>query len=251
MTDPAARAALNRADQLVSEVTRRWPHAWPEMDRMRTNPPQPWPRWCLLPMAAAAAVVTDNGRVSFPPPPIGAVSALYAWRFCRSVYLVEPGLMGRLLTQIPDAIDVDAVANLPEWCCLVVDPGHDGGLWIHLESDAATGRPELRILLDLGGGGLESLMPIPVYLDRPSVTEALADMRATALATLSQRNADVRGGDLDVAVADLAGRVDAYLAIAAYLSRPEADIIGDRGDRPQRRTRVAQDRRVWRVGYGG
>lgn len=246
-----ARTAFARADELERELLARWPHAWREMDRMRADPPMPWPGWCLLPMAAAAGVATAPGAPRPEPYHVAALSALYSWRYCRSVYAFEPGLMSRLLRQIPDAIGLEDVTGLPEWCVYV----HDGasGLWMHLEHDVNTGRPELRLLLDLPG---ESPLPIPIYLDRETVTEALADMRATAVASLAGPGEvvpgqDVRGGELDASVAVFAERVEAYLAIAAYLARPEAD-VGERGRpavRPVRRRKPAGGRTTWLVGY--
>lgn len=134
------------------------------------------------------------------------------------------------------------------------------GLWMHLEHDLNTGRPELRILVDPGTGGLDGLVPIPIYLDRPSVTEALADAKATTFAGLDilagrdgfeGAGVDVRGGEPDKVIADLAEFAERYVAVAAYLSRPEADIrcLEDPNARPQRLRRPARDKRTWLVGF--
>lgn len=253
MDDPKsiARAAFRRAEQLERDLLARWPDLWQEMDRMRTHPPQPWPDWCLLPMAAAAGVT--GGWTPTGPAPVALASALYAWRFAKSVYVIEPALADRLLTQVPDAIELEDVTGLPEWC-LHIAAGDGVGLWIHLESDANHGRPELRLLLDIPDQ--PGPVPVPVYLDRDNLTEALGDFQATALATLAGPRElvpgrDVHGGGLDALVAELADRVEAYVGIAAYLSRPEADIAeqGRPGVRPLRRRKVARDRTVWLVGF--
>lgn len=249
----AARAAHNRAADLERQILRRWPLAWVHMDHVRADPPAPWPDWCLLPMAGAAAVAGGG----FPPGPVAVVSALYAWRYSRSVWLIEPGLTERLLTQIPDTVGVGDLATLPEWCVYIAGdhPEFPGaGLWMHLEYDVNTGRPELRLLLDpTGDTALDELDPIPVYLDRPTITEALADYRATSLASLHRSGANVRGGELDASVGNLADRVDAYLGIAAYLCRPEADIraLGAPGLRPVKPRSPVRGRSTWLVGYGG
>lgn len=251
-----ARDAHRHADALERELLARHPDVWHNMDRLRADPPGRWPRWCLVPMAASIASLAGPGHRHGDGlvPHIAQASALYAWRFARSVWVVEPALMGRLLAQVPDTLGVDELAGLPEWCVYVAG-GHPewpgSGLWIHLEHDYGTGRPELRLMLDLGGG-LDDLLPIPVYLDRPSVTEALADMRATARASLRRAGANVRGGDLDAGVAFFADRVDAYLSVAAYLARPEADVrSADRpGVRPVRPRSPVRGRSTWLVGYG-
>src|SRR5690606_31193489 len=106
-----------------------------------------------------------------------------------------------------------------------------------------------RLLLDFADG---APMPIPVYLDRGSVTEAIGDAVATAMQTLQtgSTGADVRGGDLSVAHAAFAERVDAYLSVVAYLSRPEADIVHAQrpGARPVKPRKPKKDNDVWLVG---
>ena len=248
----SAQAAHDHADQLDREINARWPGAWQTLDVMRRRKPMPWPDWCLLPMAAPASLVTSS-CASPPGASIAAMSALYAWRYARSVYLVHPALLDRLLRQVPDPVDgVGDLADLPQWCVYVAEG--ETRLWLHLEHDTNTGRPELRILLDSGASaGLEGLLPIPVYLDRPTITEAIADMRATTLASMGGRTgADVRGGDLDATVAALAERVEAYVALARYLCRPEADIrsLSGSSSRPRRYRSPVRDREVWLVGYG-
>ncbi|GAA0918041.1 hypothetical protein [Virgisporangium aurantiacum] len=112
------------------------------------------------------------------------------------MWIAEPGLTHRLLTQVPDPVSLGDLTGLPEWCVyLIAANPTDGdgadidtvaasaGLWIHLEHDINTGRPELRLLID-PGAGIGDMTALPVYLDRDTVTEALTDMVATARATL-------------------------------------------------------------------
>ncbi|WP_173079994.1 hypothetical protein [Phytohabitans rumicis] len=164
-----ARAAHARADRLEKEILTRWPDAWNTMDYQGRHPPAQWPDWCLLPMAGAASIMGPTGPEG--PAPSAVISALYAWRFSRAVYLVEPSLMDRLLSQMPDHLELDQFETLPHWCVYVAGENADRsyGLWAHLEYDVNTGRPELRLLVDVDG----RLLPIPVYLDRPSLTEGL------------------------------------------------------------------------------
>ncbi|MDG4795090.1 hypothetical protein [Micromonospora sp. WMMD1082] len=249
----AGRAAHQRAAALERQITTTWPGAWQWLDQVRRNPPETWPDWCLLPMGAPAALLASTQRG--PHGPIAAMSALYAWRYTRSVYLIEPALLGRLLHQVPDALEgVGDLADLPQWCIYVAEPnaGSAAGVWMHLEHDVNTGRPELRLLLDVQpAAGIEGMMPVPVYLDRPSITEAIADYRATTLASLRGPGADVHGGDLDAAAANLAERVERYVAIARYLCQPEADITALSGTtgRPRRYRSPARDKEVWLVGW--
>ena len=245
----AASEALAHAAAREKQLLRDYPDAWRLLDSMRADPPMQWPDWCLLPMGAATAVATSR-PAAMQPHTIALMSALYAWRFSRSVWLIEPALTSRLLTQVPDALTVQDLTGLPEWCVYIAaaHPEWPGsGLWAHLEHDVNTGRPELRLLLDIG----DIVMPIPVYLDRPSVVEALADYRDTALTSRGRTGADVRGAAPDAAVARFADRVDGYLGLLAYLARPESDIVHAtrRGVRPLKPRRPKRDRDIWLVGY--
>lgn len=108
------------------------------------------------------------------------------------------------------------------------------------------------LLLDfVGFVGAEVDLPIAVYLDWPSTTEALADCRATVMASFGRRGADARGGELDTTVAALADQVDGYLGVLAYLARAEADLVHAKrpGIRPARRRRQKRETDIWLVGY--
>ena len=259
----AASEAQARGRDIERQLLDRYPRAWDQMDAMRDDPPMDWPEWCLLPMAAAVAIATSGASGPLPAGrnlPIAHLAALYAWRFARSVYVVEPGLMSRLLGQVPDAVSgPGAFTGLPEWCVYIAaaDPEWPGaGLWAHLESDANTGRPELRLLLDpTGTGDVMDLVPVPVYLDRPTLTEGLADFRATAAASVHagqvRTGADVRGAQPDAATVSLADRVDQYLSLLLYLARPEADITNALRPsvRPVKPWRPMRETPVWLVGY--
>jgi hypothetical protein len=206
-----ARAGFARATELDQQIRARYPSAWQQLDHFRANPPMPWADWCLLPMAASAAVVSQGApmhTVAAAPPSgqqIAALAAMYAWRYSRSVFLLHPELASQLVGKVPDDLsDLAHFTGLPNWCTYLpaAHPQRPGlGLWIHLEFDTNTSRPELRLLLDLGGT-IDDLLPIPVYLDRPTLTEALADFMGTALATRPvdgpvQFGQDVRGAELE------------------------------------------------------
>ncbi|MFG1872097.1 hypothetical protein [Micromonospora arborensis] len=252
----AGHAAHRHTAGLEREIQTEYPGIWQSFDQLRKNPPAQWPDWCLLPMAAPASLVANMGEPKYPAT-IAAMSAIYAWRYARSVYLVEPALLQRLLTAVPDALDgVDELADLPQWCVYVAEAnpsGFLGGVWMHLEYDINTGRPELRLLLDTAPElGLAGLLPLPLYLDRANVTEAIGDYLATGLASIGRTGANVRGGELDASVAQLAERVDGYLALARYLSRQEADVqsLTVSSAKPRRYRSPVKDKEIWLVGYG-
>ena len=133
--------AFARAESLEQQVQARWPYAFTELDRLRRNPPGRWPKWCLLPSAAAATVVGEPhaGR----PAPVAAVSAVHAWRYARSVYLFEPELAHRLMRHgVAESSGLDTFTGLPQWCLYIAggQPGWPGaGLWAHLDYQATRG----------------------------------------------------------------------------------------------------------------
>lgn len=242
----AAREAFAYAEELEQTYERTYRGLWHVLDaRRRENGAKlSWPDWCLLPMGACVDLAQSEPTL-LREHTIAQMSALYAWRHSRSVYLMEHELQRRLLRQVPDAVTLDDFVGLPEWCVYIVNehpefPGR--GLWAHLEHDINTGRPELRLLIDM-----DDVVPIPVYLDRDSITEALADSRAVALGW----GKDVRGGPMSAGTAELADWVDGCVAVVAYLAREEADVVhGERpGVRAVKPRRAKRDRDVWLVGY--
>jgi hypothetical protein len=224
----AGNEALSHAFRLEQRLLHRWPKAWARLDKMcrrrRIEWPDKagqkrrvewWPDWCLLPMAGPASIPDVD------PPLVPAMSALYAWRYTRSVFQVEPDLMDWLLTQGPDVLDVGAAAGLPVWCVYVatsLPEFPEINVWMHLDWD---GQPELRLLLDMGEDDLPRIA-IAVYLNRgDSATEALAAARANALVIAERANTS-RGYRRVAAFADAIGR---YVSLAMYLARPDADVV--------------------------
>jgi transcriptional regulator with XRE-family HTH domain len=243
--------AFARAELLEREVQTRWPHAFAGLDWLRANPVGQWPSWCLLP-SAAAALVLGEARVDAPVPVL-AVEALYAWRYARSTYLFDPALATRLLRAGVDELGgLDAFIGLPEWCVYVAG-GHAGwpgaGVFAHLAYDCTAGRAELRLLLDLGEGGLGQLTPVVVYLDRGSLTEALADQRA---AWATGKPVASGAGPLDATIARLADRLEGLLALVGHVAHSGDRLVDARpavggGARPVRGTVPVPARRVWWV----
>jgi hypothetical protein len=244
-----------------------------------------WPDWCWLPMAGFHAYVTE--RAVAPAMEIPRVSALTTWRLGRGVYLPDEEVAGyaagtlRELTAEGAADweqavmpDTAAWAALPEWCCYIAFPPGiirpevtgilagvlaPAGVFVHLEHDVNTGRPELRLLLDQDGTW-DGLIPIPVYLDRPTLGAAMADTGAVERSVL----AGVAGAD----VRSLSGPnpLDSMRGLAAWnvlplilsLIDPDARYIdpalpGDAPAAAQQRSdglwRPASRTRTWQVTY--
>lgn len=201
---------LAGVEQIVGEVRRRHPDALAALTRLREDMMargQMWPDWCWMPMSGVAGyVVAGRGD----PADIAVVAAITAWRSDRAVLRLSPPPVLEALAEL-EAADLEQpqawrdiplprlrdrlLVGLPVWCPYLLMPPVPQplgrGLWVHLEHDDATGRPELRILLDVDGRR-SGLMPLVIYLDRPTLGRALDDMLATTRATLQGR----RGADL-------------------------------------------------------
>lgn len=249
MAYPDAQTALKRADELEADVVSAWPRAWRDLDLVRLEDSTHWPRWCLLPIARGAARVVaqppaDFDGTSAPPPPVGAVAAYYAWRFARTAYLFEPQLVDRLWhSRRVDLPTLERFVNLPEWCVHLVGLrevlGADAA-YAHLEYNFRSDRPELRLLVDFGEGGLERLLPVTVRLDEVSLSAALADYGdvAGAVGASSERFEQTMSG---------------LLSLISFLASPDVRLLhSEEPDRrPERGRKPIRQRTSWYVGEAG
>jgi hypothetical protein len=244
----AIRRAFGHIEQLETALLARYPDTWRALDAMRADPPSPFPDWCLLPMAAAAALVANRPSV-VPAASSAHISALYAWRYSRAVYIFEPNLLDRLLHTVHENLTLDMFVDLPNWAVYIPMMGpesHDVGVCAHLEYDVNVDRPELRLLFNSGSSGQNSVIHRHVFLDLPPInTEAHGEFPATGTAS------DGNGND-NAAADAAAGHTDRFLAAIAYLAQPDADIVelGRERVHPGKRRRTpAQQRTTWLVGY--
>lgn len=243
------------------------PGAWADLTHLRTRARSDgtwWPQWCWLPMAAAHAVVTsrlgdglDTGRWMAP------LAALDAWRQTRTIYRFTPELYAALADSDPfDTIPTQALQRLPEWCVYVALPQEAGvhGFFAFLEYDLNHERPELRLVVDDPTAGLVSLI---LYLDRPTIRDALRDMVLTAIANAGGGTHDTRGTTADTdqvpgfadGMRQMRDLFDRLLPALLYLCTREPDITD-----PDQPTETAQHTprhtpdptrpvRLWETGY--
>ncbi|WP_143021495.1 hypothetical protein [Prauserella marina] len=269
-------------DGLLADFRRRYPDALAvcaQMADRRGSEGVEWPEWCWLPMAGVVAYLADKGQ---PNGEIGKVAALTAWRLGRGVYELDADVSATSVIELWNLVGgaenraravlpgLDAWSRLPEWCCYVRWPDaarlpdtivgefHPRGVFVHLEYDMNTARPELRLVIDTDGTW-DNLTPIPIYLDRPTMGSAVADVEANTRA--SARGA--RGANAH----SLTGpsSVAAFPSLAAWqvlplvlsLIDPAVEHIdptapGDRPRRAQRRPqgwRPAPATRLWSTTY--
>lgn len=166
------RTPLRPREHLVA-AGQLYPGAWKQVDEWRARRGQGgvpnWPDWCFLPLGAWYAIVSE-GEGRLPPHLVEDVSRLGAvgtWRVTQGIYRFDPALFGAIAeTPVSGDLPHDVLYRLPEWCVYVETPGlavlggklH--GFFAHLECDANTGRPELRLLLNAE----QALAPVPLHL---------------------------------------------------------------------------------------
>ncbi|MFA5718562.1 MAG: hypothetical protein WC952_12680 [Desulfobulbaceae bacterium] len=161
--------------------------AWKQLDMFRaergTGGLPDWPEWCYCPMAGAYAVVSGGGNGRCDMDTIGDVAriaALSAWRMTQGIYRFDPALYARLIETPVGRLPVDVLYRLPEWCVYIETPDLQwlgsrlAGFFAHLEWDANSGRPELRLLLDIDDEQGPRLVAQPLHLTAATLEEAMA-----------------------------------------------------------------------------
>ncbi len=192
-----ARRTIRPRDHLVA-AGRRYPGAWSAIDEMRAGRGRDypdWPDWCYVPIAGPMAIIATSlgidvrqlgalhpGRV----PDAAVLAALGAWRMTQGIYRFDPAVYDAVRsTPVTGDIPHEVLYRLPEWCVYVETPGlavgaaTGHGAFAHLEADANTGRPELRLLLDIDAPDPQ-LLPVVLHLEAWSLAESISRMLDTA-----------------------------------------------------------------------
>lgn len=219
-------------------VGRQYPHAWSDIDHMRSElrgrDAPDWPDWCYIPIAGgqsavATALHVDVMRLHITHPDRiadGAIlAALAAWRMTQGVYRVDPGLYPALVTTALDAdMPADVLYRLPEWCIYVETPdlALDGapvpGAYVHLEHDVHTGRAELRMLLDGDG----PLVPVAIHIGPWTLAEAISRSLHVSAARASAVGARTIGGLAEL----LLPVVEPVVNVVLYIATQAGEITG-------------------------
>ncbi|MFD9947663.1 hypothetical protein ACFWYW_46645 [Nonomuraea sp. NPDC059023] len=216
-SDDPVLAAATRVAGHVRELRTRYPSALAQMKQFAGERGQSasldWPEWCWLPMGAAHAIVTSGGRSAFSnPADIGRVAAVAHWKLVdRAIVMPSEAVASEAVPgPTPDIRETDLaipreqlLSELAGACYYLVIPqsrpdDHTGpwlyGTYIHLEWDMNVRRSELRLLLDLGQGW-DTLIPISVHADQPTLAWSAKDMEASASGILG---AAAQGSAADV-----------------------------------------------------
>lgn len=177
-------------------------------------------------MAGAYAIISGGGNNRVPQHIIGHVAtlaALAAWRVTQGIYKFDPDLMVPLLdTPMAGDLPCEVLRRMPEWCVYIETPGRiwSGqsmhGFFAHIESDANTGREELRLLIDTE----DDLVPIPIHLGPWPLQEAVA--RAI---DVSRVHASAIGETIPASIhKDIIGTAEPLISLLLYLCADDADI---------------------------
>lgn len=201
----ASNSTVCRPRELLLELGREFPNAWAQAEQIRSDRSglPAWPDWCYLPMAGWDAIARDELQVSHVSVVLSGklaqLAALGAWRMTQGVYRFDPALYAEVVsTPVVGDIPHEILYQLPEWCVYVETPDMEAygqrlyGAFAHLEHDANTARPELRLLLDLDSG----LFPLPLHLGAWPLEESIARstaQSATNMPFLASTTGDTEG----------------------------------------------------------
>lgn len=193
------------------------PGVWRDLDGLRAARGRglpTWPAWCFLPIAATMGYLANRyashyGEIdsggdsptsaeSFAAMYAARFTALYAWRATKGIYRFDPDLyLAVANTPLDSPIPIELLDRLPEWCCFIETPnlaftlpGLESdpptkihGFFVHLEDDANTHRKELRFVVH---HDYATLLPIPLHLTAPTLSECFEAAKTEAIANLPQ-----------------------------------------------------------------
>lgn len=226
---------LPRPARLLTEVARQYPHAWGQVEHLRSERgrglPQ-WPSWCYLPLAGAYAIVGGGGDRTVSHEAAGDIAligALAAWRATQGIYRIDPDVLDAVLdTPLDRELPSDLLYRLPEWC-VYIEVGRDWagerlhGLFAHLEHDANDGRSELRLLLDLES----RLIPIPIHLvEDGTLYDGVTAMMTEAVTRAGSLPSSVAGREQ---IAKIAQAAAPLVSLVLYLCSQTAEYRDARG----------------------
>lgn len=237
---------------LVRDLGRRYPTAWKDLEAFRSSKGRDglpdWPSWCWCPLAGAYAVAKHGFDDRFPGRnTVSEIGAIAAWRASQGIYKIHPDLIEPLSNTPLDDIPAEWLYQLPEWC-IWVDLG-PGGFFAHLESNANTGRPELRFWVVSPD---EEPYPVIVHLDQPtlskSVDQVVDEVRRKSLSSL--------GKDVSFSADDLHGLKTVaamFTALVVYVigAVQQHDIRDAKGLRkaPSKASVTPNHPTTWEVGW--
>lgn len=212
-----------RPRQHLAAAGKLYPGAWKQIDAfraMRGGELPDWPEWCFLPAAGYYAIVSGGGDNRVPldlVPDIARLAALGAWRVTQGIYRFDPDLYESISsTQLNGDLPAELLTRLPAWCVYIEMQDAPGiyGFFAHMESDANTGEPELRLLIDTE----DALLPMPLHVGRWDLVTALEETMRVC-----RTQAVVHGLPAPGSAAHLAPLIAPMVSLVLYLCSENAD----------------------------
>ena len=252
MTSPQFSKRPCRPREHLAAAGKLYPRAWKQADEFRADRGRDglpdWPDWCYLPLAGWYAIVSGGGdnRLGLAGvSDVARLGAIGAWRVTQGIYRFDPALYDRVIdTPVAGDVPHDVLYRMPEWCVYIETPGMQcdsgtlHGFFAHLEHDANTGRPELRLLLDTE----DVLLPIPLHLGAWSLAESIA--RMTDAASVHAVGAGM-GAIPATARGVIRGWAEPLVSLLLYLCAENAE-IGD-GSRAPANPAPKRTKSGWRL----
>jgi hypothetical protein len=247
----------------LAETKRAIPWLWQEIDRVRSH--RNWPEWCFLPTGVLSRILSSKPHCHADGCKPDIVAALAAWRATQGIYRFDEDLFRAVWTTSLDSqIPAEILLRMPEWSVYIVTHGctvgneNLFGFFAHLDFLPLGNHPELRIVLDLGGTHLCSLLPID--LTTVSIEDALETTRQRMLRELA--------GFVDtpklsqfaaVNLREYSEMMGSLVNLLLYISSINSEICGRAGIQPGRpQTKLTRhgprlfspsEPNEWRVGY--
>lgn len=113
---------------------------------------------------------------------VGTLGALAAWRMTKGIYRFDKTVMDSLIeTKIDGELPVDVLFKLPEWCIYIETPGmnyaekNSHGMFVYLEEDVQSKRPELRFVFLLDDSEMPTIQAI-IHLHKATLNECLGSV---------------------------------------------------------------------------
>lgn len=255
---------LNPSD-LTAAFERTYPRVFSLIEDTRLRAianGESWPAWCYAPIAASQAVMSKSFGVSSPAT-MAAESAkaagLAAWRMGgKNVLVFDDAVLAELWsTPVTGDIPTDVLLHLPFWGAYIPLPAvatereSVAGVFVHLEQDANTKRPELRFLVHLSS---DDLMMIPLDVDkRVSLEEAVRRTFPFALTDVPEPERAMTKAYLEVVRA----LTEPLVSITLYLCAANAEIRAPNTNapavfahqNPRKRVFAASQPTTWNVAW--
>lgn len=227
---PAIAETVARIEARMAKMDAACPGWMNYLNGMLRDIPRDWPEWCLIPMAAPAAVVDQ--KASDPRPTMAAeMAALFAWSKGRSIYRFDADLADAVLaTPLTNEIPTDLFYRLPEWGVYIEAPPNDlwpdglPGIFVHLEFDTVLDSHELRLFGDRPEGGLQIIAPL--HLSERTIKDMLkTSVRTAAANTTPSRAKKLTDLFSDEEFDGMALLLSPIISCIMYLCTEDADVV--------------------------